>query len=111
MARGTRPPTSGQYPVSRFTASASRWMSRPATRTRPFDGGITPASTRIVVDLPAPLRPSRAVAAPGATWRSIPRTASTEPNETHRDWTSTTGAGVVGSGAAVTGPLFPGCPS
>ena len=51
---------------------------------------MTPASTRIVVDLPAPLRPSSAVAMPGATCRSMPRTASTDPNLTHSPDTSTT---------------------
>ena len=68
-------------------------MSWPHTVTSPSLGGMTPASTRIVVDLPAPLRPSSAVAAPGATEKSMPRTASTSPNLTQSDRTSTTGGG------------------
>ena len=63
--------------------SASRCGCRGRRRcTSPPLGGMTPASTRIVVDLPAPLRPRSAVAAPGATAKSIPRTASTSPNRT-----------------------------
>ena len=90
-------------------------MSRPATSTRPSVGGITPASTRMVVDLPAPLRPSRAVAAPGATRRSMPRTASTAPKRTHSASTSTTGPryggpggtrGRVGEGHRSMAPVF-----
>src|SRR4051794_26575328 len=67
-------------------------MSRPATVTVPSVGGTTPASTRIVVDLPAPLRPSRAVAWPAYASRSMPATASTSPKRTCRPRTSTTGA-------------------
>ena len=66
-------------------------MSSPATVTVPAVGGTTPASTRMVVDLPAPLRPSRAVACPAYAWRSMPATASTSPKRTCRPCTSTTG--------------------
>ena len=61
----------------------------PPTSTMPSVGGITPASTRIVVDLPAPLRPSSAVARPASAVRSIPRTAATDPNRTQSPWMST----------------------
>ena len=47
----------------------------PSTVTTPLVGGMTPASTRIVVDLPAPLRPSRAVAVPAG---------HREPDSAHR---------------------------
>src|SRR3954466_250622 len=46
----------------------------------------------MVVDLPAPLRPSRAVAWPAYAWTSMPATASTSPKRTCRPRTSTTGS-------------------
>ena len=67
--------------------------SQPATCTLPAVGGTTPARTRIVVDLPAPLRPSRAVEWPASACRSTPATASTSPKRTCRLRTSTTGWG------------------
>ena len=72
----------GSSRSSRLTASGSARTSCPATRTTPAVGGTTPASTRIVVDLPAPLRPSSAVACPAYAARSTPATASTSPNRT-----------------------------
>src|SRR6188472_1950109 len=67
-------------------------MSRPPTCTEPAVGGTRPASTRIVVDLPAPLRPSSAVAWPACAWTSMPATASTSPKRTWRPRMSTTGS-------------------
>src|SRR4249919_3094586 len=67
-------------------------MSWPATVTVPSVGGTTPGRTRMVVDLPAPLRPSRAVACPAYAWTSMPATASTSPKRTCRPRTSTTGS-------------------
>src|SRR4051812_37023312 len=64
---------------------------------------MTPASTRMVVDLPAPLRPSKAVARPAYAVRSIPRTAATAPNLTHSPLISTR---VAPSLASSTRPLF-----
>src|SRR6185295_101078 len=46
----------------------------------------------MVVDLPAPLRPSSAVACPAYAWTSMPATASTSPKRTCRPRTSTTGS-------------------
>ena len=67
-------------------------MSRPPTCTEPAVGGTSPASTRMVVDLPAPLRPSSAVAWPACAWTSMPATASTSPKRTWRPRMSTTGS-------------------
>src|SRR4051812_45769316 len=53
---------------------------------------MTPATTRSVVDLPAPLRPTSATDAPAGTVRSSPSTATTEPNATRSSRTSTTAA-------------------
>src|SRR4051794_1729632 len=57
----------------------------------------------MVVDLPAPLRPSNAVARPAYAVRSIPRTAATAPNLTHSPLISTR---VAPSLASSTRPLF-----
>ena len=65
----------------RAAAYAGR-SPRPAPT--PAVGGTTPASTRMVVDLPAPLRPSSPVAWPAYAARSMPETASTSPNRTCR---------------------------
>src|SRR3954452_17565644 len=46
----------------------------------------------MVVDLPAPLWPSRAVAWTAYAWTSMPATASTSPKRTCRPRTSTTGS-------------------
>lgn len=77
--------------MTRLASSFWSRRSRPATVTTPPVGGITPASTRIVVDLPAPLRPSNAMALPGSTLNETPRTASTDPKRTHNASTSTAG--------------------
>ena len=56
---------------------------------RPAVGGSTPASTRSVVDLPAPLRPTRATDAAAGTVRSKDSTAVTSPKATCSPETST----------------------
>src|SRR5687767_5051679 len=65
-------------------------MSIPMIRTTPAVGGSTPARHRSVVDLPAPLRPTRATDAPAGSPSSMPSTATTVPKRTCRSWTSTT---------------------
>src|SRR5690349_24947297 len=82
-------------------------MSCPATVTVPAVGGTTPASTRMVVDLPAPVRPSNGVAWPAYAWTSMPATASTSPKRTCRLRTSTTGSLTRASLSAVL-PFRPG---
>ena len=57
--------------------------------TWPAVGGGTPASTRRVVDLPAPLRPTRATEPPAGTSGRSRRPRSTVPNCTVRSRTST----------------------
>ena len=65
VALGMRPPTSGQYPVRCLAAEGSRARSTPAISAVPDVGGSTPASTRSVVDLPAPFAPHERNAAGG----------------------------------------------
>src|SRR5450432_3787761 len=57
--------------------------------TSPLVAGSTPASTRSVVDFPAPLRPTSATEAPGCTARSSEWTATTGPKATRRPFVST----------------------
>src|SRR3954463_15198921 len=46
----------------------------------------------MVVDLPAPFRPTRATEVPAPTERSKPLTARTAPKSTKRPWTLRTGS-------------------
>jgi hypothetical protein len=64
-------------PMARRTASEWRSTSMPATAARPESGRDRVVSTRTVVDLPAPLRPSRAKTLPGATAKVRPSRART----------------------------------
>src|SRR3712207_2547933 len=59
--------------------SASSAYARPAISAVPAVGRSTPTSIRMVVDLPAPLRPRKAVTLPGATSKVRPSTAFTVP--------------------------------
>ncbi len=52
---------------------------------------MTPASTRMVVDLPAPLRPTRAVEPPGGTLRSSRADRLDRTERTRRAVTSIAG--------------------
>ena len=63
----------------------------PSTRISPVSAGWAPDSTRISVDLPAPLPPTRPMTSPA--WRSIDtsRTAWTPPNATSMFRISTIG--------------------
>src|SRR5688500_13759280 len=60
--------------MRRLTSSGSVVTSKPGTRAEPADGGITPQSMRMMVDLPLPFGPSK----PKMAERSIENdTAST----------------------------------
>ena len=60
-------------------AMGSRATSKPASRADPLVGLMVVVSIPIVVVLPAPFGPSSPSTSPGATWKSIPLTASTPP--------------------------------
>ena len=66
-------------PILRLTATVSLVTSWPATQAWPPVGATSVVSMPIVVDLPAPLGPSRPKNSPWGTLRSMPRTASTLP--------------------------------
>src|SRR6056297_1926940 len=59
----------------RFTLSGFVFTSTPATLALPPEGGNSPHSIRIVVDLPAPLAPSRPRMLPECTLKVILSTA------------------------------------
>src|SRR6056297_1606957 len=59
----------------RFTLSGFVFTSTPATLALPPEGGNSPHSIRIVVDLPAPLAPSRPKMLPECTLKVILSTA------------------------------------
>ena len=65
--------------LSDRAATGSRATSNPASRADPLVGLIVVVSIPIVVDFPAPFGPSRPKTSPGATWKSMPRTAWTPP--------------------------------
>ena len=73
VARGHQPAHVGAVAGGLLDRQRLARTSCPATVTVPAVGGTTPASTRIVVDFPAPLRPSSAVACPAYATRSMPR--------------------------------------
>src|ERR1700675_5089187 len=81
--------------VSMFNAFASRGLrivtGSPFTLTSPLSAGWAPDSTRIRVDLPAPLPPTRPITS--AAWRSMvtSRTAWTPPKATLMSRISTSG--------------------
>ncbi len=68
-------------PMRRLTATVSLTTSWPATHARPPVGATRVVSMPMVVDLPAPLGPSRPKNSPCGTSRSMPRTASTSPRD------------------------------
>ena len=69
--------------------TASRQGSPPSSRTVPPSARSRPSSTRMVVDLPAPLGPRKPVMSPGATVRSRPSSALVRPKDLDRPWIST----------------------
>jgi len=48
----------------------------------PLSGFTSPVMTRMIVDLPVPLRPTRQTRSPGSIWRSTPSSSSGPPNPT-----------------------------
>ena len=56
-------------PMSRFAAACSRGIARPSTRTVPRSWRTIPIRMRIVVDLPAPLGPTKPMICPGSSRR------------------------------------------
>src|SRR5688572_26540038 len=67
----------GTRPMQDLARSSSRSMSWPNTETVPADFSTSDTTMPIVVVLPAPFGPSSAKKSPGATSRSMPRSAVT----------------------------------
>src|SRR6185503_19418945 len=65
--------------MRRLTSSGCRLTSKPPTTARPEVGAISPHSTRIVVDFPAPLGPKKPKISPGRTSRFRSATAVKSP--------------------------------
>src|SRR5258706_4775343 len=66
-------------PMRRLTALASPLNGSPAIDTVPRSGGVRPQSIATVVDLPAPLGPSRPTISPLFTSSETPATATLAP--------------------------------
>ena len=66
-------------PIRARSASGAPAGSAPSTRTSPASAVAKPVQTSTVVDFPAPFGPSRASTEAGASVRSSPSTAVTEP--------------------------------
>src|SRR3954453_13426016 len=77
--------------MRRCRSTASRHGSPPRSATVPLLARSRPSSTRIVVDLPAPLGPRKPVMSPGATVRSRPSRALVRPNVLTNPCISTAG--------------------
>src|SRR4051812_47867715 len=69
-------------------AATASCGGRPKTEVVPASGSRSPSSMSIVVDLPAPLGPSRATVCPRSIVTSIPRTAWTGPRGLPKDFVS-----------------------
>src|ERR1700687_5738758 len=65
--------------MRRLTSSGCTLTSKPPTTARPDVGAISPHSTRMVVDLPAPLGPRKPKISPGWTSRFRSATAVKSP--------------------------------
>src|SRR5450432_4098698 len=65
--------------MRRLTSSGFRLTSKPPTTARPEVGAISPHSTRMVVDLPAPLGPKKPKISPCRTSRFRSATAVKSP--------------------------------
>src|ERR1700674_2836638 len=72
--------------------SGSATTSSPAKRALPAVGCIRPQSMRMMVDLPAPLLPSRPKTSPRETVKLTPSTAVKSPKRLTSPSTSITGA-------------------
>src|SRR5450755_2709681 len=65
--------------MRRLTSSGWRLTSKPPTTARPEVGAISPHSTLMVVDFPAPLGPRKPKISPGCTSRFKSATAVKSP--------------------------------
>src|SRR5262245_14645834 len=83
--------------------AGSRWIGRPSNRTAPRAGWSRPTMVRRVVVLPAPLRPSRTVTAPGRVPSETPWRMWCWPIQVWMPSTSRTGSGTGGAPAEVGG--------
>src|SRR6185503_8492779 len=83
---------SGMKPSDALAASGSRARSRPLMNTRPDVGLRRPATTRMLVVLPAPLGPRKPWISPAATSRLTPSTAVKAPYLLTRSSTRIMGA-------------------
>ena len=79
MGKIRRP--SGTWPMPSATTSwlGTRWIGFPSKKTVPDTGRTSPEIVRRVVDLPAPLAPSRATISPWSTARLTSRSARMGP--------------------------------
>ena len=102
----SRPPDCSIAPTRPGVIAVAGRRRRRATV--PASGRIRPSSSSIVVDLPAPLGPSRATTSPGATVRSIPSTAVTSPNVLRRPVTDTASSAPVTRSEPCPGLTAPG---
>src|SRR5579872_3394076 len=83
--------------MRRLTSSGCRLTSKPPTTARPEVGAISPHSTRMVVDLPAPLGPRKPKISPGWTSKFRSATAVKSPKRLVSFSMWTAGPEVLGS--------------
>src|SRR6185312_12120240 len=83
--------------MRRLTSSGCRLTSKPPTMARPEVGAISPHSTRMVVDLPAPLGPRKPKISPDWTSRFRSATAVKSPKRLVSFSMWTAGPEVLGS--------------
>ena len=82
----------GTTPSSERISGPCESGSRPRTVRSPAVRCDTAPTIRMVVDLPAPLGPSRPNDSPGGTSKSMPSTAVKSPKRLVRPWAAMTGA-------------------
>src|ERR1700722_12656638 len=83
--------------MRRLTSSGCLLTSKPPTTARPDVGAISPHSTRIVVDFPAPLGPRKPKISPACTSRFNSATAVKSPKCLLRFSMWTAGPELLGS--------------
>ncbi len=95
-------------PIALRTPSGRRSTSMPATVAEPAVGSVSVVRILMVVDLPAPLGPSRPNTVPGATAKLSPLSAVTSPYSLTRPFASMAGPAPVveAVGAAVAAPRW-----
>ncbi len=80
---------------------------RPPTSAAPSSGASNPRITRIVVDLPAPLGPTKPVTSPGRTTKDRPSTATVRPYRLRNPRTSIDGSMASTLRAGASGVVTP----